>query len=45
MFADDLFAFRDMYAIDLVFGDKGLYPMIGFAQRANDFAGGAGDLL
>src|SRR5258706_122781 len=45
VFADKLLAFRDMYAIDLVVGDEGLYPMIGFTQLAYNGTRGPGDLL
>jgi hypothetical protein len=45
MFSHKLLTFSDMYAIDLVFGDKGLDPVVRFAQLTNDGTRDSGDFL
>ncbi len=45
MLPHHFFAFRDVNAIDLVLGNKGLNPMIRLAHLDNGFAGGLGNGL
>ena len=43
MFPNHLLVFCNVDAVDFIFGNKRLYPVIRFTQPADDFAGGLGN--